>query len=479
MIPTHCDVAVIGGGIVGLATAMALTERTRAMVVVLEAEDRLAAHQTGHNSGVIHSGLYYKPGSLKAQNCVAGREALYHFCAAHGIAHERCGKVVIAVDKRELPRLDELELRGRANGLQGLRHLGPEEIREHEPHARGIAGLFVPDTGIVDYTAVSEACAGCVRAAGGTIVTGARVTACRRDPSPGGTAPDLVLETARGVLRCGALVNCAGLHSDRVARLCGVEPDVRIVPFRGEYYDLVPQKRGLVRNLIYPLPDPRFPFLGVHFTRMVRGGVEAGPNAVLALKREGYGRTDFSLHDAAELFAYTGFWRMGLRHWRMGLHESLRSTSTGAFVAALRRLVPEITSADVVRSGAGVRAQALGPDGKLCDDFIIVEAERMVHVLNAPSPAATAAITNRARDRHARCGAVRAGRTLIPPRAAGLRPPPPSPCGAQTGAPRRILPPPDIESCARFAPDAAVMVGFWFAPATGPDPPGPTEENRR
>jgi (S)-2-hydroxyglutarate dehydrogenase len=393
MIPDRCDVAVIGGGIVGLATAMALVESTHARVVVLEAEDHLAAHQTGHNSGVIHSGLYYKPGSLKAQNCVAGRAALYRFCADYGIAHERCGKVVVAVDERERPRLEELERRGRANGLQGLRHLGPEEIREHEPHARGVAGLFVPDTGIVDYTAVTEAYAGCVRAAGGNVVTGARVTACRRDPSPGGAAADLVLETAQGAMRCGALVNCAGLHSDRVARLCGVEPRVMIVPFRGEYYDLVPEKHGLVRNLVYPVPDPRFPFLGVHFTRMVRGGVEAGPNAVLALRREGYDRADFSLRDTAELLAFGGFWRMGLAHWRMGLGESWRSTSTGAFVATLQRLIPAITRADVRRAGAGVRAQALEPDGRLCDDFLIVEAGRMIHVLNAPSPAATASIT--------------------------------------------------------------------------------------
>jgi L-2-hydroxyglutarate oxidase len=391
--PARCDVAVIGGGIVGLATAMALAERTRATVVVLEAEDRLAAHQTGHNSGVIHSGLYYKPGSLKAANCVAGREALYGFCAAHDIAHERCGKVVVAVDERELPRLEELERRGRANGLAGLVRLDRAAIREYEPHARGVAGLFVPDTGIVDYTAVAEAYAGCVRGAGGSVVTGARVTACRRDPSPGGTAPGIVLETPRGALRCGALVNCAGLHSDRVARLCGVEPGVRIVPFRGEYYDLVPEKHGLVRNLIYPVPDPAFPFLGVHLTRTVHGGVEAGPNAVLALKREGYGRADVSLRDTAELLAYPGFWRMGLRHWRMGLRESWRSTSRGAFVAALRRLVPELTPADVRRAGAGVRAQALEPDGRLADDFLIVEAGSMIHVLNAPSPAATVSIT--------------------------------------------------------------------------------------
>jgi (S)-2-hydroxyglutarate dehydrogenase len=385
---TRCDVAVIGGGIVGLATAMALAEGSAAAVTVLEAEDHVAAHQTGHNSGVVHSGLYYKPGSLKAANCVAGREALYRFCAEHGIAHERCGKVVVATHEREVPRLEDLERRGHANGLQGLRRLGPGELREREPHARGVAGLFVPDTGIVDYTAVTGAYAARVRAAGGRVETGARLLACRRDgPS------DLALETARGTLRCRALVNCAGLHCDQVARACGVAPRVRIVPFRGEYYEIVPERQHLVRHLIYPVPDPAFPFLGVHFTRMVRGGVEAGPNAVLALAREGYARTSFSLRDTAGLFGFGGFWRMGLRHWRMGLHESWRSTSTGAFVAALRRLVPEITSADVRRAGAGVRAQALEPDGKLSDDFLIVEAERMIHVLNAPSPAATASIT--------------------------------------------------------------------------------------
>jgi L-2-hydroxyglutarate oxidase len=389
---TRYDIAVIGGGIVGMATAMALVQRTRAAVVVLEAEDHLAAHQTGHNSGVIHSGLYYKPGSLKAKNCVEGREALYLFCAARGIPHERCGKVVVATSKSELPRLDELERRGRANGLQGLRRLGPGEIREREPQARGIAGLHVPDTGIVDYTAVTEAYAARVREGGGEIVLGARVTACRRDGTPGGAA-DLVLESTRGAVHCASLVNCAGLHSDRVARLCGVEPGVAIVPFRGEYYALVPRKEHLVRNLLYPVPDPRFPFLGVHFTRMIRGGVEAGPNAVLALKREGYSRSSFSPRDVAELFRYDGFWRMALEHWRMGFAESWRSVSTGAFVAALRRLVPAIRRADVVRAGAGVRAQALAPDGKLADDFLIVEAERMIHVLNAPSPAATASIT--------------------------------------------------------------------------------------
>jgi L-2-hydroxyglutarate oxidase len=381
------DIAVIGGGIVGLATALALGERTVASMVVLEAEDRLATHQTGHNSGVIHSGLYYKPGSLKARNCAEGREALYRFCAETGIAHERCGKVVLATRPGELPLLEALEARGRANGLVGLERLSPDGIREREPHARGLAGLFVPDTGIVDYAAVAEAYARRIRERGGGIVTGARVTRCRHESG------ELVIETTRDAVRCRGLVNCAGLHADRVARLCGVDPGLVLVPFRGEYYELAPGRRHLVRNLIYPVPDPRFPFLGVHFTRRIGGEVEAGPNAVLALAREGYGRASFSAGDTAEMLAYGGFWRLALAHWRNGLGESWRSWSAGAFVAALRRLVPELTRADVARAGSGVRAQALTRDGRLVDDFHIVEAERMIHVLNAPSPAATASIS--------------------------------------------------------------------------------------
>jgi L-2-hydroxyglutarate oxidase len=383
---TRYDIAIIGGGIVGLATAMALAERTRASLIVLEAESRLAAHQTGHNSGVIHSGLYYKPGSLKARDCAEGREALYRFCAEHGVPHERCGKVIVATHPAELPRLEELERRGSANGLAGLRRLRPEEIAEREPHARGVAGLFVPETGIVDFTAVCEAYARRVRELGGEIAVGARVAGCRKADG------ELVLATGLGEVRCRALVNCAGLHSDRVARRCGAAPEARIVPFRGEYYALTPPREHLVRHLIYPVPDPRFPFLGVHFTRLMRGGVEAGPNAVLAWAREGYGRASCSPRDAAEMLAFGGFWRLGLRYWRMGLGEAWRSLSTAAFVAALQRLVPEIRPADVRRSGAGVRAQALGPDGKLLDDFCIADGERAIHVLNAPSPAATASI---------------------------------------------------------------------------------------
>ena len=381
------EIAVVGGGIVGMATAMSVLARRRVSVVVLEKENRLAAHQTGNNSGVIHSGLYYKPGSLKARNCTAGREALYRFCAERGIPAERCGKVVVATREKQLPVLEELRRRGEANGLKGLRRLRPEEIREIEPHAAGIAGLFVPQTGIVDYARVTEAYAEEVRRNEGEILLGAAV---RRIV---GESSGMVLETGVGEVRCRALINCAGLQSDRVARMAGAEPGVRIVPFRGEYYELTPERCDLVRNLIYPVPDPEFPFLGVHFTRMIGGGVEAGPNAVLAFKREGYSRWSFSAGDLFDAFSYGGFWRMAGSNWRMGLGELWRSWNKGAFVRALQALMPEIAAADLVPGGAGVRAQALDPDGKLVDDFRIVEAERQIHVLNAPSPAATASIS--------------------------------------------------------------------------------------
>jgi L-2-hydroxyglutarate oxidase len=407
MAPTW-DVAVIGGGIVGTATAMALAREARAAVVVLEAEEHLAAHQTGHNSGVIHSGLYYKPGSLKARNCVEGREAMYRFCEAHEIPHERCGKLVVATSAREIPALDELERRGRANGLEGLRRLAAGELRDYEPEVAGIAGLHVPQTGIVDYTAVTESFARLVSESGGEVRTGSRVLRVERRPDA------LVLDTVRGEVLARALINCAGLQSDRVARLCGVEPGVQIVPFRGEYYELVPERHHLVKNLIYPVPDPRFPFLGVHFTRRIHGGVEAGPNAVLAFRREGYRRTSFSPGDTAALFTSAGFWRMGVKYWRMGFGEMYRSFSKRAFVAALRALLPALRDEDVRPSGAGVRAQALDPRGVLLDDFHIVEAERMIHVLNAPSPAATASISigRSIAAMAARSFALRAGRVL-------------------------------------------------------------------
>jgi L-2-hydroxyglutarate oxidase len=380
------DVAVIGGGIVGTATAMAILGRRSLSLVVLEKEARLAAHQTGNNSGVIHSGLYYKPGSLKARNCTTGREALYRFCAEHGIPAERCGKVVVATRQEQLPVLDDLARRGAANGLTGLRRLSPEEIKELEPHAAGVGGLFVPQTGIVDYVRVTEAYGEEIRKRGGEIVLHAALERVIRD------GRQLVLETRAGEVRCRNLVNCAGLQSDRVAALAGAHPGLRIIPFRGEYYTVRPERHDLVRNLIYPVPDPEFPFLGVHFTRMIGGGVEAGPNAVLAFKREGYTRWSFSLRDTLRTFCFVGFWRMARSYWRMGLAEMWRSWNKGGFVHALQALMPEITAADLVRGGAGVRAQALDRGGKLVDDFRIVEAEHQVHVLNAPSPAATASL---------------------------------------------------------------------------------------
>ena len=380
------DVAVVGGGLVGLATALALAEGHGRTVAVLEAEDRLAVHQSGHNSGVIHSGLYYKPGSLKAKLCVEGARALYRFCEEEGIAHERCGKLVVATREDERQRLDELERRGQANGLAGLQRLRGEEIREHEPHAAGIAALWVPETGIVDYPAVAEGYARRIEARGGTVRTGARVLAVRRD------GRGIAVETARGAVACRSLVNCAGLQSDRVARLCGAPVDVRIIPFRGEYYELVPERRDLVRGLIYPVPDPRFPFLGVHLTRMVSGGVEAGPNAVLALKREGYRWTDISPRDIAANATWPGLWRLAARFWRTASFEVWRSLVKSAFVRDLQRLVPEIRDEDLFRSGAGVRAQALERNGALVDDFRIVHSESAIHVLNAPSPAATASL---------------------------------------------------------------------------------------
>jgi len=381
----RCDIAVVGGGLVGLATAMALAGRGTG-VAVLEAEDRLAAHQSGHNSGVIHSGLYYKPGSLKARLCAEGAREVYRLCDEEGIPYQRCGKLVVATQEEELPRLDELERRGQANGLTGLKRLHPEEIRDVEPRAAGIAALHVPETGIVEYTKVAAAYRRRIERDGGRILTSARVSSVRPDGS------GLLIGTARGTMACARLVNCAGLQSDRVARLCGAEPDVRIVPFRGEYYELVPERRDLVRGLIYPVPDPRFPFLGVHLTKRIDGGVEAGPNAVLALKREGYRWTDVSVRDSLATAGWPGFWALAARFWRIGAYEVWRSLVKSAFVRDLQRLVPEIGPQDVRRAGAGVRAQALDRNGALADDFRIVESPNAVHVLNAPSPGATASI---------------------------------------------------------------------------------------
>jgi L-2-hydroxyglutarate oxidase len=318
---------------------------------------------------------------------VAGRNALLQFCQEHQIAYEQCGKVVVALDPSELPRLENLEQRGRANQLQGIRRLRSEEIKEIEPHVAGIAGLLVPETGIVDYQQVAQKYAELIEQRGGVIQKQTRLIGCRRMRS------ELVLQTTQGEVQSRHLINCAGLQSDRVARLCGVEPGLQIVPFRGEYYELIPERHGLVKNLIYPVPDPQFPFLGVHFTRMIHGGVEAGPNAVLAFAREGYTKSTISLRDMGEMLVYRGFWTLARKHWRMSLGEFHRSFSKRAFVRALQRLLPELQESDVHPAGAGVRAQALEPDGFLVDDFRIVEAWRMIHVLNAPSPGATASLS--------------------------------------------------------------------------------------
>lgn len=381
------DVAVIGGGIVGLAAGLALAERAPGLrLAVLEKEDRLAAHQSSHNSGVIHAGIYYAPGSAKARLCVEGMKLLLAFCDTHGIRYDRCGKVIVATSPDELPRLERLYERGTANGVEGLARIGPERLRELEPHAAGLAGLCSPATAVVDFGQVAMAMANSLRERGTTILTQGRVEAIAH------ARDGLVLHTARGPVRARALINCAGLYADQVARLMGVRTAGQIIPFRGEYYHLRPGREHLVRGLIYPVPDPAFPFLGVHFTRTIHGVVEAGPNAVLALAREGYSYRHIRLNEAARMLAYPGFWRMAARYWRMGLYEVYRSLSETTFVQALQRLVPEIKTADIVRGHTGVRAQAVERNGALVDDFRIVHTPQAIHVLNAPSPAATASL---------------------------------------------------------------------------------------
>jgi (S)-2-hydroxyglutarate dehydrogenase len=381
------DVAIIGGGIVGTAVAMSLQKDKNFSVILIEAENKLAQHQTGNNSGVIHSGLYYKPGSLKAKNCIEGRELMYRFCEENDIPHNKCGKIVIAVDDYEVSALNELEQRGRENGLKGIRKISKEEINEHEPHADGIVGLLVPDTGIVDYSLVAEKYVEIITSNGGNVLTSTKFLNLYKKHN------EMILETNQGEIKTRILVNCAGLQSDRIAKKCGIKPNLQIIPFRGEYFNLVKEKEYLIKNLIYPVPDPNFPFLGVHFTRMIRGGVEAGPNAVLSFKREGYNKFDFSFEDSLQMIAYSGFWKMAGKYYKMGIKEFYRSFNKSKFVSALQKLVPEINSADIYPGGAGVRAQALEPDGRLVDDFRVIEAENMVHVLNAPSPAATASIS--------------------------------------------------------------------------------------
>jgi L-2-hydroxyglutarate oxidase len=380
------DYIVIGGGIVGLSVAWTILERNPAIrIAVLEKEAGWARHQTGRNSGVIHSGIYYKPGSLKAKLCREGNQRLLQFCETHGIRHEICGKVIVATTTAEIALLNILYERGVANGL-AVKKLGAAMVREIEPHASCLEGVHVPSTGIVDFAEVCRKLAELIGARGGELRLGTKVRGFRV------MGDETILETSNNTLTTRRVINCTGLQSDRVARLAGVKPDARIIPFRGEYYELKPGRRELVRNLIYPVPDPLFPFLGVHFTRMVDGSVHAGPNAVLSLKREGYHRTSFDLRDCLETIAYPGFWRMAAKNARAGLNEIHRSFSKNAFVRSLQKLIPEISADDLVPGEAGVRAQAVRHDGGLVDDFMIISDANAVHVCNAPSPAATASL---------------------------------------------------------------------------------------
>jgi L-2-hydroxyglutarate oxidase LhgO len=380
------DIAIIGSGIVGLATALSLTERfSRLRVVILDKEPRIAGHQTGHNSGVIHSGIYYKPGSYKARQCVEGKALMRQFCEKHAIKVVDCGKVIVATSGEELPRLQTLYERGQANGVP-VEMIGPERLREIEPHAAGIRAIWSPTTAIVDYVEVAEAMARDLRQRGVEIETGAGVTHIAR------TGDGVDLWATRRAVLARRLINCAGLYSDVVARMAGAKPDVQIIPFRGEYYMVRPDRRDLVRTLIYPVPDPEFPFLGVHFTNTVHGEVEAGPNAVLAFAREGYTFWKVRPWELGHTLTYPGMWHMARKYWKTGGYEVYRSLSKKAFVKALQRLVPEIRPEDVERGGAGIRAQAVAPDGSLVDDFRIVGDETGIHVLNAPSPGATASL---------------------------------------------------------------------------------------
>ena len=381
------DAVIIGGGIVGTSTALSLQQKGFNSVLVIEAEEKLAAHQTGNNSGVIHSGIYYKPGSLKGKLCTEGRELLYRFCEEHDIPNERCGKIIIATEKKEIPILNDIESRGLANGLKGIKRLRKEEIKDYEPYAEGEEALLVPQTGIVDFIGVTNKFSELISRHGGEVLTSVRFLNAVKSNN------HLVVETTKNDFKCKLLINCGGLQSDRIAKKCGVSPRLQIIPFRGEYFKIKKEKEYLVRNLIYPVPDPKFPFLGVHFTRMIKGGIEAGPNAVLAFSRKGYTYNEISFTDIFEMISFPGFWRMVKQHYKMGTDEFRRSLNKSLFTKALQKLIPQIEENDIVRGGSGIRAQALNKSGKLIDDFKIIENESQVHVLNAPSPAATASIS--------------------------------------------------------------------------------------
>ena len=381
------DIGIIGGGIIGLATAMRLTqEHPNQKVVVIEKEAEVAQHQTGHNSGVIHAGIYYAPGSQKANFCSEGNGILREFCDERGIEYEMCGKLIVAIDDSEVPLLEELYRRGTANGALGLELVGPERLRELEPHAAGVKAVWSPNTGIIDFKQVSQAYSTEMRERGGDLMSNAQVKSMAHSNA------GIHIETSSGAVTVKHIINCAGLHADKVASMMGVDIGVRIIPFRGEYYSLKKEKESLVNGLIYPVPDPSLPFLGVHFTKRVTGSVEAGPNAVLSMKREGYSKTSFSFGDAMGTLTYPGFWRMSMKYWKVGFNEQYRSVMKGVFVKSLQTLIPEITGDDLHQPGAGVRAQAVDRKGQLLQDFSIAETNNAIHVLNAPSPGATSSL---------------------------------------------------------------------------------------
>ncbi|WP_291727955.1 L-2-hydroxyglutarate oxidase [Bernardetia sp.] len=388
------DIVIVGGGIVGLATAyQLLLTRPSLKLLIIEKENSIARHQTGNNSGVIHSGIYYKPKSLKAINCIRGYEMLLEFCEKEGVSFDKCGKVIVATKKEEIPALQNIYERGIKNGLSGLKKIGKEEIAEHEPHVKGVEGIFVPQTGIIDYKAVCQKLAQKIQELGGYIHLSEKVMNIKLNDETQGNSTFAKVITSKSEYQTTLVVNCAGLYSDKVTKMTMPDAPIKIIPFRGEYYKLVPEKRYLVKNLIYPVPDPNFPFLGVHFTRMINGEVEAGPNAVLAYKREGYKKTDISVSELLETLTFSGFQKVAFKYWKTGLGEIHRSYSKNAFTKALQELIPEVEKEDLVTADAGVRAQACDKDGGLLDDFKILEKQGVINVVNAPSPAATSSLS--------------------------------------------------------------------------------------